>query len=531
MESPLPSTRKCLSELEPKQVDDLVDVIAKILTITKKDSKSLVNKYPEDALAVYVAYAEELTKYGESARKWRLSTMMLLPLEQWTTVAGEGTPGMVKMSQYISLKYLCQTEADKANALKQITNRQALQNALVDGLSEDAYLKYQAIINRERHTGLKDASNGDLSEYSYSYLEDIAVWQIIDAVEMMFFEEYHRQEPQARRKYRLRDTEPTPVHEIGLIAKHAVHCLRGILEEWGVLGNETFISTDCNSSDGIGDIGKKDHLLLKLLCNSVANRVILERARLYQLGLVGAKAGGDMLRALNSKGINAAPSTQNYEYSLDGVRNLLTMWFGPAGVMRDVPGFNIPLQGVLLDAVIAQAKHTHHNYMGTRGRSCEVNSHGTGLNFFLFALAVTACFYGNVKLPFEFFPKKDQISVPKTGSLEQREKLARPENLELFKIIYGQFMYANKDQELLADAIDVYCENSNIRHAYLQDFLFHVFKRQSPDRILRLNRCLMNIVESFESKLPPNYLVCNDRYTRLYLGVKYFYGKKASLNN
>lgn len=520
------SSINSLDEMAESQRHNLAKTLADNLTLEVSEADALIEKYPDDALALYVTFAEKIHKYGEHAREWRHNTMALLPLRYWSRANGENGPSMVSDNPYSSLKYLSHREIDSAKAFQQLTNRHALHEALKESLEQNVQEKYAPLLTWDE----KAPENSENKE-RYPYLKDMALWQLLQVIEEMFDMECALQEKLLRSRLQLHDKDATPAESIGKLSRSAAMSVQGYLAQWNI--------TDFlfwNASDmGVrvlgevpveeADIGQRGHLILRVLCNLAANRILLERSRIQGLATIGAKANQELLGALNRNGLFEAPNPETYAYDDEGIRKLLLDWFGPQSALAEDHLLGMSLKGQDLDVVLAQAKNIQNQYIHTRGY-LSTEQYRSGYDNFLFALAVMACYFGGIKLPDEFFPGKLKPAFPARNLGVRRIELVGPEAIELLKAMYGQLLYGNPGSQLKAAGIQSYVDNFRLRHAYLQELLFNMFKRLSPSQLLHFDKVMMRIVHKNEKGLEDEDRKATfkaDRLTRFKLALKYFY--------
>ena len=495
------SSMENLADMEESQRINLTQTLADILTLELQHADVLINHYPEDALDLYVAFAETVQAHGEHAREWRQSTMTLLPFQYWQPLAAESGPYLVNDNPYTSLKYLSHREFTDAKAQQQLNNRKALHTALSECLRVNVHAKYASLLSWDAED-LVDA-NGVTR---YPHLKDISVWQLVHAVEAMFDHEYRLLEQHYRRQQGSPDTEATPSRDIRELAKDAAARVHLQLASWTI--TELFSWAPFDKVEYVlgeplleeADIGQRGHLILRVICNMAANRVLLERGRLNGLSAVAAEANQALLQALNRNGIFKAPHSSDYKYDEEGIRKLLDAWFGLDGVVAKDEAYPCILRGQDLEVVLAQAQNIRHQYMHTRGHHAH-GQHATEYSAFLFALAVAACHFGKIKLPDEFSPGRAKPVIPARNLGERRMELVGPEAIELLKAMYGQLFYGNSGQKLSAEGARQYADDYRWRHAYLQDLLFNMFKRLSPSQLLSFDGVMMKLARTNEKGL------------------------------
>lgn len=512
--------------MENSQRANLATTLADILTINLAEANDLIAQYPEDALGLYTAFAETVQEHGTHAREWRQHTMALLPCAHWVPAGNQDDPHLVEDSPYASLKYLSQREADQVNALAQLSNRRALHKAITELLMQNVHAKYAPLLYWEDKT---PGSFGD--EERYPHLKDMALWQLLELVERFFDIEYAREEQKLRARLQVPETQATPVAHIAALARSAAKLVELMLASWNIKSMFSWDPYDIGTfvvgaeREVVADIGQRGHLVLRVLCNLGANRILLERSRIHHLSGIGAKLNEDLLEALNRNGVHAAPNPEVYRYDEEGIRRLLLQWFGPGGILEHDALLPICFTGKDLDVVLAQAKHIQYQYARSRGH-LSAEQHLSQYSCFLFTLALTACFAGKTKLPGEFAQGKSKQVIPARNLGERRMELVGPEALELLKAMYGQLLYGNPGTELIASGVQDYARHFRMRHAHLQQLLFNTFKRLSPSQLLKFDGIMMRLVRKNESELDDldrEATSAADRMTRFELALLYFY--------
>jgi hypothetical protein len=401
-----------LEDMEESQRINLAQTLADILTLEMRDADALISAYPEDALALYVAFSETVQEHGEHAREWRQNTMTLLPLQYWQPLAAETGPYLVTENPYISLKYLSHRAFNDPKAQQQLNNRKALHKALSELLLGKVHEKYAPLLSWD-DDDLVDADG----EARYPHLKDISLWQLTYAVEDMFNREYGLLEHQYRVEHDTQETEATPSQAIEKLAEDAAGQVHLHLAAWNITGLFSWEPFDMGAyvvgepRPEEADDGQKGHLILRVMSNMAANRVLLERARLDGLAAIGMQANQALLQALNRRGIFEAPSLSGYDYDDEGIRKLLDAWFGPDGALAKDGTYQFCLKGQDLEVVLAQARHIRHQYIHTRGHYSG-GQHATEYSAFLFTLAVVACYFGKIRLPDEFSPGRTRPVIP-----------------------------------------------------------------------------------------------------------------------
>ncbi|MYN37988.1 hypothetical protein GTP55_01225 [Duganella sp. FT109W] len=515
-----------LADMEESQRINLTQTLADILTLELHDADVLISDYPEDALDLYVAFAETVQAYGEHAREWRQNTMTLLPFQYWKPLEAESGPYLVSENPYTSLKYLSHREFSDTKAQQQLNNRKALHTALSELLRVNVHAKYAPLLSWDADE-LVDVSG----VARYPHLKDIVLWQLTHAVEDMFNHEYRLLEDEYRTRHGSPDTDATPSSAIRKLAKDAVERVHLHLASWTITGLFSWAPFDMGEYvvgeplPEVADTGQRGHLILRVMCNMAANRVLLERARLDGLGAIGAEANQALLQALNRNGIFQAPHYNDYDYDEDGIRKLLDAWFGPDGIVAKDKTYPCSLRGQDLEVVLAQARHIRHQYTHTRGHYAG-GQHATEYSSFLFALAVAACHFGKIKLPDEFSLGRTKPVIPARNLGERRMDLVGPEAIELLKAMYGQLFYGNSGYQLSAEGTRRYADDYRWRHAYLQDLLFNMFKRLSPSQLLYFDGVMMKLARRNEKglgSLDREATANAHRLVRFGLALQHFY--------
>lgn len=515
-----------MADMENSQRTNLAATLADILTVDLAEADDLIDQYPEDALGLYTAFAETVQEHGDHAREWRQHTMALLPHSYWVPAADQDGPHLVADSPYASLKYLSQREVDHVKALAQLSNRRALHTAITELLVQKVHAKYAPLLSWEEKT-----PGSFKGEERYPHLKDMALWELLELVERFFSIEYAREEQKLRARLQVPETEATPVAHIAVLARSAAELVDLLLAGWNIKSMFSWTPYDIGTfvvgaePEEVADIGQRGHLILRVLCNLGANRVLLERSRIHHLSGIGAKMNQDLLEALNRNGVHSAPDPEVYRYDEEGIRSLLLQWFGPGGVLEHDAILPVCLQGQDLEVVLAQAKQIQYQYSRSRGFLAP-EEHLSLHSCFLFAVALTACFAAKIKLPDEFTQGKEKPVIPARNLGERRMELVRPEALELLKAMYGQLLYGNPGTELLASGVQDYARHYKMRHAHLQQLLFNMFKCLSPSQLLEFDRIMMRLVQKNESGLDDRdrkVTSAADRMTRFELALRYFY--------
>lgn len=517
-----------LEDMAVSQRRNLGKTLADILTIDIWQADALIDEYPDDAVALYQAFAVKTIGYGDHAREWRSSTMALLPRQYWVSADGPDGPHVVDDNPYASLRHLSHRETDTAKALQAMTNRRALYRALTEILSQDARGRYAPLLEWDE-TELTRFEEGQ-SSIRYPYLNDMALGHLLHAVELMFDQEYGIAE-QSRRPATLQPVQATSPDLIPELAAAAASGVHACMAAWSVTDLLQWTRWDMGvtavgeSPAEIGDIGQRDHLVLSVLCNLAANRVLLERSRLQVLAIIGAHANCVLLSALNRNGVESAPHPHNYSYDLAGIRALLLAWLGPNGALAGDPILRMPLKGQDLEVILAQSDNIQGQYIHSRGHMT-ADQYRSGYDRFLVALAVAACHVAEIKLPDEFLSGKQRPAFPARNLGERRMELVGPEALELIKAMYGQLLYGNQGEQLSASGVQRYADCFRLRHAHMQELLFNMFKRLTPSQLLHFDGVMMRLAHKNESGLEEQDRKATsnaNRLIRLELALEFFY--------
>jgi hypothetical protein len=299
-------------------------------------------------------------------------------------------------------------------------------------------------------------------------------------------------------------------------------------------------------------------LTLELLCNIVANRALLESARIAELASRAAAGAVKLLSVLNGQGIVAAPQVEND----DGIREVLSTWFGPGGLMSAESGFGTPLQGTAMEVVIHQAGQVQLHYLHTRaggdrhvhfgvlpqgvpmkivinqaGRvqlhhsyprdGGDTRVHASAQHKFIFALALVACMYGgeDVMVDKEFMADTNPTYAPFPSQSKGLQKRLAPLGAharEMIKSLYGQIYFANEGWEIRADKLQSYMTNMALKRSCAQELVFDVFKRLPPSRLLTLWQKLNNMADQQQAKFdryPPGMPRPATRLEYMFAGI------------
>ncbi len=459
-----------LDTLEPSQLKNLVETIAGILTVDEEEALHHIKQQPEEALALYMVFVDGMKTHGFNAREWRSHTMALLPTKYWVGV--ETRCGMplkyVAPNDLASLKYLTQTVANDAG-LRQVRNREVLYNLLKDKVPSAIRQQYQKLLAWE-------PLSAEAVE-NYPNIGDSAVLGVMHGIEQMYYIAYTKQERKAREETRQDDPlKGTPPYLIEEIARRTSGLVQATIfqEAWGFEA-EDFQSTSNFFQAFGGDVGDEKSLVLKVLLNVAANRMLLERAKGQALAQEGLKFNINLINALNARGIWEAPVVTDNNYSDEHIQEIMARWFS-AGI----PGFTLTED--YLEVCLELGKQAQTHYVKTRGANAP-QTHESPYSRFLFTLALVACHYSGAQTTDEFSNGKWCDVVPGKSKGIRRTQPLPPGAQDMISSMYGQLFFGNYVHKLSPDGMATYAKAFQVKHAHLQHLLFLMFKTNSVSNI------------------------------------------------
>lgn len=484
------------NEGEPtNQGPALTTLIADILTITQDEAKKWIAKYEKDAETIYNILVARQGVEDLLSRKWRQTVIALLPLDCWVPIdpsAPEHSPYLVEgaktppatlwhsrvaevMNDFEKTK-----QENKTNTARQAeADRKVIMEELTAALSEEQRKQFSLLVSWYGDGSLESSRQAFAQDVLaiHSGRQDINLWVLMDIFEECISIFRQPIEKGFRKSLKSADDEPTNPRLIG--AMEALATQEGyqlISETLKEVGGE-FPNTE----------NKPGHLLLTVLCNLAANRLLLERYRLLELGKIGAELNVSLLKTLAQCDIHKAPLLGNESFE-NGLREVLTQIFGPETKWSKTIGCKKGLKGVELDNVIYLGEKTFNEYFRTRGRASA--QHSGSLEKFLSVLALAACWYKRENsLPNINNPSSRALSTFPVNSTAGKNWEPTAEHMELYKIMFGQLLYGNTGFEINPDSVAIYSKSFRERHACMQDFLFHNFKKNPPHILLTLASC------------------------------------------
>lgn len=433
----------------------LLNKLPDILTATEEDVKSAIESSPEEAGSLADAL-EQVAQSGRNAREWLGGTMSALPIGNWVEHDGAF---QVTASNGASLKFLLQHEMVEGDATEdaQVQNRSLLLDELFKLLA-DAPARYAPMMTRVQLYP------------DYPIQQDIALARTIDLVEAFFMQVYGRLE---RKKQ----------HELGVSISGGTPLP---IEHIRPLGMEAFVTTyehlDQLSAGPDHEV-LQVNLVVSVMSNIAANRVLLESAQLAALAKEAAAVNKDLLTALNQAGIAEVSNVQDDE----GIRAMLVKLFGSKGMFKGTDGMSRSLGGSDLEATLAAAKFAQGQYLKTRASVVRQESpaaHTTASETLMFALAMAGLFQKRKTVLSEFTSWREYAAFPARGAARTRP--LRPHALELVKTMYSQMAYANNGWSLLAHRIEDYERAMAFKRACFQMLIFRIFKRWTAGKLCKL---------------------------------------------
>lgn len=543
---------------DPKIADAIVTTVADILTRSEQDARARISAAPiREINALYKALTSDVQMNGVRAREWRAHTLSRLPLSQWKE--DDGFFSVLPFGE-TSLKYLSAVELDEkdARALDQLENREVLCDALKNQLPVQVLEQYQPMLE-----WIKVDTYGN----AHPLLADLALSLATNAIERLFEKEYRKVDMELRRRDRIPASIATPSDWMSWLGEQAGRYSKAELMMLDVLPMlSLYADSDPTSQQDAAQAvdGEKKRLAtdgeltLELLCNIVANRALLESARIAELASRAAASAVKLLSVLNRQGIVAVPLVEND----DDIRKVLSSWFGHGGLMGAEPGFGAPLQGTAMEVVIYQALQVQIHYLHTRtggdrhvhfsvlpwdvpmkfvmdpaGRvqlhysythtGGDARVHASAQHKFIFALALVACLYGgeDVMVDKEFMADTNRTYAPfpaQSKGLQNRLAPLGAHAREMIKSLYGQIYFANEGWEIRADKLQSYVSNMALKRSCAQELVFDVFKRLPPSRLLTLWQKLNDMADLQQAKFdkyPPGMPRPATRLEYMFAGI------------
>lgn len=478
-----------LDLLEPSQRKRVAKTLADVLTLTDAEGLALLESHPDEAYQAYRAFAVDL-----DAREWRSHTMAALPYESWVLVDASfpGSPFQVEEQEtnFATLKYISPKRQLDAEEHKHLATRRQLHELLLNAIQ----------VKTKAYSPVLDWY--DPESALQPYRGDALLIGLVESVEQMFYHEYGRAETYARRELNLEpalETIPTPYEHTNAISKMAVELvLRGI--GWDTGAKPTLF---CRRSGFAVEspFPRKDELLFQVMANVTANRHLLELSRVNVIARVGARHLVPFLRQLNEAGITETPAELLTQCTDNDIKATLSRWFGADGTLhiRRRTGERYVLKGDQLEVVVGISNTIHQDFLRTNGDFRRSAAQYTSAHDrFLFALAVVACDYAKAKVPDEFQRSQEKMVVPGQSKGKGAKERMTPskEACVLVQKMYGQLLYGNPGTSLLHDKVQSYAYYLEYKRAHLQQLIFGMFKRGTPEQLL----ALFNLLEELREK-------------------------------
>lgn len=483
------------TEGEPtNQTPALAKLIANILTISMGEAKGLIDKYEEDAEAIYNILVARQGIDDLLSRKWRKTVIALLPMDCWVPLdpsVPKGSPYFVEGAETPpATLWHCRVVDAIANreeteetrnaevARRAEADRKLIMEELAAALSREHRTLFAPLVGWYGDGALEQSRQKFAAEILKHHpgREDINLWVVMDVVEEFISVFRCPIEKGFRKSLDLADYMPTPPRYIGGMEALAIHEGYSLISD--VLENVGGSYPDTE--------GKPGHLLLTVLCNLAANRLLLERFRVHELGKIATRANVAFLKTLAQCGVHEAPLQGNESFE-KGLKEVLTKVVGPGSKWARTVGLEQGLKGVDLDNVMHLGKKAFDEYLRTRGRS--LAEHTGPLEQFVAVLALTACWFERAKVPNMNNPSARELSAFPVNSSFPENWQPTAEHMELYKIMIGQLLFGNTGYELNADSVTEYAEAHRARHACIQHFLSDTFKRNAPSLLLTLASC------------------------------------------
>lgn len=470
-------TSKGLDILEPSQRKRVAQTLADVLTLSDAEGMALLDSHPEEAYCAYLAFTVEL-----ASREWRSHTMAALPYESWVLkdASAQDSPFQVEEpdANFATLKYISARRELDEEERKHLGTRKKLHELLLNAIRAKT----------EAYSPVLDWYDPESAEQPYR--ADAHLIVLIETIEQLFYAGYKNFEKGVRQAMGWgpeRDGTPTPYRFTNDIAKAAAEqVLRAVRwrneEESPPFSRKTGFA-------GEGPFPRKDELIFQLMANVTANRHLLELSRVNVITRVGANHLLKFLRALNAAGITETPATLPAQCTDDDIKAILSFWFGAEGTLniRRRTGERYVLKGDQLEVVVGISKKIHQEFLRTNGQVRDSDAQYTSSDDkFLFALAVVACDYVKAKVPDEFQRSQERMVVPGQSKGKGAKERMNPtkEATLLVQKMYGQLLYGNPGTSLLHDEVQTYAHSQEYKRAHLQQLIFGMFKRGTPEQLL-----------------------------------------------
>ncbi|OWY27774.1 hypothetical protein [Herbaspirillum robiniae] len=508
---------------DPKIADAILTTVADMLTQPEQEAQARISAAPVREIdALHKAFSSDVQMNGVHARKWRAHTLSRLPLSQWKEE--DGFFSVLPFGE-TSLKYLNAVDLDEndGRALNQLENREVLCDALKNVLPAQVLEQYLPML---------EWIKVDTYDNAHPLLTDLTLSLATNSIEYLFYKEYRKVEAEWRSRKSIPETMATPFDWMSWLGEQALRYSKAQLVIWDVLPSPFLSSNSAptnqeeafqgGGNEEIQHRGTDGQLTLELLCNIVANRALLESAKIAELASRAAAGAVKLLSVLNGQGIVAAPQVEND----DDIREILSMWFGLGGLMSAESGFGTPLQGTAMEVVIHQAGQVQLHYLHTRAGGI-TRVHASTQHKFIFALALVACMYGgeDVIVDKEFMADTNPTYAPFPSQSKGLQKRLAPLGAharEMIKSLYGQIYFANEGWEIRADKLQSYMTNMALKRSCAQELVFDVFKRLPPLRLLTLWQKLNDMADQQQAKFdryPPGMPRPATRLEYMFAGI------------
>jgi hypothetical protein len=449
--------------LTKRDLQHLRNKLPGLLSATMEDVNALIAQAPDECARLLAAF-ERLTedpvdpdKLRAGARQWLGHTMTSVPLEHLRkeplgTVHVEPTGDA-------SLLYLLMPDMPDQQAVcsQQVRNREVVCRALFDQLTPEEQARYGAIAAWSVDLGLSD---------TYTLAGDVSIAKAVVRLQRKFAEHFGVLEEQLRGRLALRLDSPTPPRFIPELADQTYEDLRIWL-----------IAKVAEHEPEVGETVEAfaDNLVVRVLSNIAANRILLESAKHAELFNAANTVCARMLNALNGKGITHVPEVDSDE----AIKTCLLDLFGRKGRLENTSAFMRALSES--DAAVAVARAAELQDVYRRGRGAvAVKRYPEAFNDpkdrLCIAMALAACFGSSTPVGQELEASRSYAVFPARGGPSREAPLSQHAQ-DFVLAMYGQIALSNDGWELSAYRLRQYAEGMTHKRGRTMQLIFDVFKR------------------------------------------------------
>ncbi len=461
------------TEYEIKRILPRVEAVLSVEDDRKGELRSWIRQRKfEDDLASFYAVSESVT-YKLNAQ-WMKAILAALPDKFWS-MSQEGIPRLNQTGSAASLRLLSTAwngKEKQESVLHQAARKEVMQS-LLDHIPEADRGAYRDMLS------WVDTTEREGNEVPGDTRFGLALFELERMMDAMVAE----QELRWRRQSTLDDSQTTPVdvrEKFSAIALRQAFYFMARCWEYGKNTREM-----------------PDSLLALLSTNMSCNKAVLEYAALNYRGREALEMTVSFLRELNAQGIREVPRAFDdlSPAECDGaIFTTFQTWFGHKGDFIG-PGtlFAKHMTNSDIQELVDLSRQLQAEYIATRG-SCSIfpNSqaqkiHGSSCNRFIFALVLTAAFYGGTRTDQEFVVGKNSSYAvfPDRQSIKKRDLLTTHAKDALLKA-YGLVFFGNSGWNLVPDEVEQYARGTETRRLHNQVAILCAVKGRTPAELMGL---------------------------------------------